>query len=74
MAFGKNAMIIATVVFSVILFIMSLILIGMSVHVCSMDQFCLNMNKNEQKIRPDLYTGGRYWLGANHKFIKFPRI
>eukprot|EP00347_Sterkiella_histriomuscorum_P005668 403355718 len=54
-------------------FITSLVLIGMAVHVCNMENYCLNMNNNEQRINPDLYEGGRYWLGANHEFVQFPR-
>ncbi|CDW80750.1 UNKNOWN [Stylonychia lemnae] len=66
-------------------FIASLILIGISVKVCEMvstshnddnsfqENYCLNVNQNEQKVNLELYDGGRYWLGANHEFAEFPR-
>lgn len=61
-------------------FLTSIILIGMAVHVCekvrsilhviiTQANYCLNMNNNEQRVNPELYDGGRYWIGANHDFI-----
>jgi hypothetical protein len=33
----------------------------------------MNFNGNQQTLDLKIYENGRYWLGANHEFISFPK-
>lgn len=61
-------------VFLVIMFIVSLFLIGFSVRILEPLEYGLEVNDNTKTIFSNkLWTSGRYFIGIGHYFLKFPR-
>lgn len=64
---------ICLIFWGVIIFIISMSLIGESIHTCEKDNYCLNYNTYTKEFEKLVYKGGRHFLGYHHKFIQFPR-
>jgi len=54
------------------LLIIGSILLGVSFSVLEPNEVGLEYNANTLKLYSELYTGGRYFLGVGHSFVKFP--